>query len=206
MSLSYSSPLLRSKLHHRCCAGLLLIAAATLGLSGCDDSPQSQHIPDTTIRTAQEPVTAAQLPLSGYRDVLFTMPRKDIEAKYKCTVYEFSLNCQMPTKEDKEFVWFNFNEAGRMIYIKKELGYFDEKKSAPLLSQLDKMYGLSFEPTPKQVEDYFTGVKSSKNYMFAKGQVSFQIARSMNKTNQLMLIFYFPPDVGREMLSNLQNQ
>ena len=98
-----------------------------------------------------------------------------------------------------------FNEANRLIVIKRELGYFNAEHAQQIIERFTLKYGLDYEPTDGQESAFKAGLRKTKTYVFGKGQVAFQIGRSLNNRNELMLIYYFPEDVGATFAKSIQN-
>ena len=61
------------------------------------------------------------------------------------------------------------------------------------------------EESEGQESAFKAGLRKTKTYVFGKGQVAFQIGRSLNNRNELMLIYYFPEDVGATFAKSIQN-
>jgi hypothetical protein len=178
---------------------MALITAVVL--SGCskndsEKSKQGYWLPD-----AKE----EQLPLVAHNGISFTGSKDQIKNQYKCTEYESTLSCKIKVDDKEDHVWIMFNEANRLIVIKRELGYFNAEQAQQIIERFTLKYGLDYEPTEGQESAFKAGLRKTKTYVFGKGQVAFQIGRSLNNRNELMLIYYFPEDVGATFAKSIQN-
>jgi hypothetical protein len=170
-------------------------------LSGCskndtEKSKQGHWLPDTK---------EEQLPLVAHNGISFTGSKDQVKNQYKCTEYESTLSCKIKVDDKEDHVWIMFNEANRLIVIKRELGYFNAEQAQQIIERFTLKYGLDYEPTEGQESAFKAGLRKTKTYVFGKGQVAFQIGRSLNNRNELMLIYYFPEDVGATFAKSIQN-
>ena len=83
-----------------------------------------------------------------------------------------------------------------MVLMKKELGYYNKEIADTIIERLTIKYGLDYTPSEGQESAFAAGIRKSKTYIFGGGQVAFQIGRSLNNRNELMLVYFFPEDVG----------
>ena len=74
-----------------------------------------------------------------------------------------------------------------------------------IIERLTLKYGLDFEPTSGQESAFKAVLRKTKTYLFGKGQVAFQVGRSLNNRNELMLVYYFPEDVGATFAKSIQD-
>ena len=88
---------------------------------------------------------------------------------------------------------------------KKELGYFKKDVADSIIERFTSKYGLDYTPSEGQESAFAAGIRKSKTYIFGGGQVAFQIGRSLNNRNELMLIYYFPEDVGTTFAKSVMN-
>lgn len=172
-----------------------------LQLNGCgkdEESPTkpARWLPDTS---------AEQLPIQKYQGVNFAGSKEQIKNQFKCTEYELTLSCKIKVNGIEDHIWIIFNESNRVIVVKKELGYFNAEHAQQIIERFTLKYGLYYEPTTGQENAFKTGLRTTKTYLFGNGQVAFQVGRSLNNRNELMLIYYFPEDVGATFAKSIQN-
>lgn len=168
-------------------------------LSGCDAPKNYKNIITPEILD----VAPEKLPLKGYRGILFTMSKDDLTKQFGCNVYELTVGCDFYDGSKVDTAWVVFNEAGRIVFIKKDLGYFNQEVAQEILNRFNKKFPIASEPSPFVLNSYNIGLKDTLSYVYADGQVVFQIGRSYNKRNQLVNIFYFPPDIGASFLESV---
>jgi len=174
---------------------------SALIISGCgkgevEKSKPTAWLPDTK---------AEQLPILGYQGINFSGSKEQIKNQFNCTEYELTLSCKIKVDGNEDHVWAIYNESGRMILIKKELGYFNKEQAQQIIERFILKYGLDHEPTEGQLSAFNAGLRKTKTYLFGKGQVAFQVGRSLNNRNELMLVYYFPEDVGAAFANSIQN-
>lgn len=186
--------------YHRallCLTGSCLILVL---LTGCGDkTEQAQNkpwIPDTTV---------VKLPLEGNLGIPFNISKEEAKNQFACTEYDLTLSCKIKQGETEEQIWLIYNEAGRMVLMKKELGYFNKEVADQIIERFTIKYGLDYMPSEGQESAFSAGIRKSKTYVFAGGQVAFQIGRSLNNRNELMLVYYFPEDVGTTFAKSVMN-
>jgi hypothetical protein len=175
---------------------LLIAVLGACGKNDAENSKQSVWLPDTKVE---------QLPITGYQGVNFSGSKDQIKNQFNCTEYELTLSCKIKVNGKEDHVWVIFNESSRVIVIKKELGYFNAEQAQQIIERFTLKYGLDLEPTDGQESAYKAGLRKAKTYIFGNGQVAFQVGRSLNNRNELMLIYYFPEDVGATFAKSIQN-
>ena len=178
---------------------LVTLLAILVNACGQDESPSKKQVawlPDTK---------AEQLPITNYQGIRFSGSKEQIKNQFKCTEYELTLSCKLNFGGQEDHVWVIFNETGRVVLIKKELGYFNSEHAQQIIERLTLKYGLDFEPTSGQERAFKAGLRKTKTYLFGKGQVAFQVGRSLNNRNELMLVYYFPEDVGATFAKSIQD-
>ena len=179
---------------------LPLIICLCILMTACDAPVAHKNIITPEAKDLQEET----LPLKGYRGISFTLTKEEVIEKFKCTAYELTIGCPFFDGEKDEMLWITFNEAGRMILMKRDLGYFNYDQAQSLLTLFSKKYTVAYEPSPATLNTYKIGLKDTLSFVFANGQVVFQVGRSFNKRNELMNIFIFPEDVGATFLENVK--
>ena len=94
----------------------VLIFSIPLLIYGCTNNEKEANskpwLPDTTKVT---------LPLEDYLGIPFNTPREEAKEKFGCTAYELSFSCTIKNGDHEEQIWLIYNEAGRMVLMKKEL-------------------------------------------------------------------------------------
>jgi hypothetical protein len=178
----------------------VLILSVPLLIYGCTNNEKEANskpwLPDTAKVT---------LPLEGYLGIAFNTPREEAKEKFGCTAYELSFSCTIINGDHEEQIWLIYNEAGRMVLMKKELGYYNKTVADTIIERFTIKYGLDFSPTEGQESSFAAGIRKSKTYIFGGGQVAFQIGKSLNNRNELMLVYFFPEDVGTTFAKSVQN-
>jgi hypothetical protein len=171
---------------------------ALLSACGKNEEPAKTEVwlPDTKV---------VKLPMEDYATIPFNTTREDAKDKFGCTAYELSFSCKIKTDGKEEAIWLIYNEAGRLVLMKKELGYFNQNVADTIIERFTIKYGLDYTPSEGQESAFAAGIRKSKTYIFAGGQVAFQIGRSLNNRNELMLIYYFPEDVGSTFAKSVMN-
>ena len=176
-----------------------LIIIGYLLLTGCTNNESEANtkpwLPDTAV---------VKLPMEEYLGIPFNIAREEARDKFGCTAYELSLSCKIKNGDVEEQIWLIYNEAGRMVLMKKELGYFNKTVADTIIERFTIKYGLDFTPTEGQESAFAAGIRKSKTYIFGGGQIAFQIGRSMNNRNELMLVYFFPEDVGTTFAKSVQ--
>lgn len=175
---------------------LVFAFLSACGKNEAENSKQTAWLPDTQVE---------QLPITGYQGINFSGSKDQIKTQFNCTEYELTLSCKIKLNGKEDHVWVIFNESGRVIVIKKELGYFNAEQAQQIIERFTLKYGLDFEPTDGQESAFKAGLRKTKTYVFGKGQIAFQVGRSLNNRNELMLIYYFPEDVGATFATSIQN-
>jgi hypothetical protein len=169
-------------------------------LSACGDKEPAtkteQWLPDTKV---------VKLPFEEYAGITFNTSREDAKNIHGCTAYELSFSCKVPQDGKEEQIWLIYNEAGRMVLMKKELGYFNKEVADTIIERFSIKYGLDYQPSEGQESAFSAGIRKSKTYVFGGGQVAFQIGRSLNNRNELMLVYFFPEDVGTTFAKSVMN-
>ena len=172
----------------------------SLSLVACgnkeDQAKADIWLPDTKV---------VKLPMDDYAGVPFNTTREEAKEKYNCTAYELSFSCKIKADDKEETVWLIYNEAGRLVLMKKELGYFNKEVADTIIERFTIKYGLDYTPSEGQESAFAAGIRKSKTYVFGGGQVAFQIGRSLNNRNELMLIYFFPEDVGTTFAKSVMN-
>jgi uncharacterized lipoprotein YehR (DUF1307 family) len=172
----------------------------SLMLASCgNNEEQSQAevwLPDTKV---------VKLPMEDYAGIPFNTTREEAKEKFNCTAYELSFSCKVKVDDKEEGIWLIYNEAGRLVLMKKELGYFNKEVADTIIERLTIKYGLDYTPSEGQESAFAAGIRKSKTYVFGGGQVAFQIGRSMNNRNELMLVYFFPEDVGTTFAKSVMN-
>ena len=153
-------------------------------------------LPDTKV---------VQLPFDEYAGITFNTPREDAKNIHGCTAYELSFSCKVTQDGKAEQIWLIYNEAGRMVLMKKELGYYNKQVADTIIERFTIKYGLDYSPSEGQESAFAAGIRKSKTYVFGGGQVAFQIGRSLNNRNELMLVYFFPEDVGTTFAKSVMN-
>ncbi len=175
---------------------ILSIAITGLTLAACDAPKSHRNI----ITPDEKDFIVEKLPLRGYRGILFTMTKDEVIKQFGCTKYELTIGCPFFDGEKEEMLWVIFNEAGRMVLMKRDMGYFNYEKNQAILERFAKKYTVAYEPSPATLNAYQIGLRDTLSFVFADGQVAFQVGRSYNKRNELVNIYIFPPDVGATFL------
>ena len=177
-----------------------LTCACVVLLGACGDKVETANtkpwIPDTAV---------IKLPLEGYQGIPFNIAKEDAKKQFPCTEYELTLSCKIKEGNTEEQIWLIYNEAGRMVLMKKELGYYNKDAGDTIIERFTIKYGLDYTPSEGQESAFAAGIRKSKTYIFAGGQVAFQVGRSLNNRNELMLIYYFPEDVGTTFAKSVMN-
>jgi hypothetical protein len=179
---------------------ILTICTLAILLSACGKNEVQTKtevwLPDTKV---------VKLPMEDYATIPFNTTREDAKNIFGCTAYELSFSCKIKTDGKEETVWLIYNEAGRLVLMKKELGYYNKDIADTIIERFTIKYGLDYTPSEGQESAFAAGIRKSKTYIFAGGQVAFQIGRSLNNRNELMLIYYFPEDVGSTFAKSVMN-
>jgi hypothetical protein len=179
---------------------ILTLCALVTILSACGKNEEQAKteiwLPDTKV---------VKLPMEDYATIPFNTTREDAKDKFGCTAYELSFSCKIKTDGKEEAIWLIYNEAGRLVLMKKELGYYNKDVADTIIERFTIKYGLDYTPSEGQESAFAAGIRKSKTYIFAGGQVAFQIGRSLNNRNELMLIYYFPEDVGSTFAKSVMN-
>jgi hypothetical protein len=175
------------------CALVTLLCACG---KGEEQTKTEVWLPDTKV---------VKLPMEDYATIPFNTTREDAKDKFSCTAYELSFSCKIKTDGKEEAIWLIYNEAGRLVLMKKELGYYNKDVADTIIARFTIKYGLDYTPSDGQESAFAAGIRKSKTYIFAGGQVAFQIGRSLNNRNELMLIYYFPEDVGSTFAKSVMN-
>ena len=169
-------------------------------LTSCGEDKQQANtqswLPDTKV---------IKLPFEEYAGITFNTSREDALKIHGCTAYELSFSCKVPQDGKEEQIWLIYNEAGRMVLMKKELGYFNKEVADTIIERFSIKYGLDYQPSEGQESAFSAGIRKSKTYVFGGGQVAFQIGRSLNNRNELMLVYFFPEDVGTTFAKSVMN-
>ena len=178
----------------------LLPLVASLMLLACSQEKDAVKtevwVPDTKV---------VKLPMEEYATIPFNTTREEAKDKFGCTAYELSFNCKITADGKEEAFWLIYNEAGRLVLMKKELGYFNKEVADTIIERFTIKYGLDFTPSEGQESAFAAGIRKSKTYIFGGGQVAFQIGRSLNNRNELMLVYFFPEDVGTTFAKSVMN-
>lgn len=179
---------------------LSCLTCCLLLLAGCGDKAEQvttkPWLPDTAVM---------KLPLEGNLGIAFNLSKEEAKTQFPCTEYELTLSCKIKQGDTEEQIWLIYNEAGRMVLMKKELGYFNKEIADTIIERFTIKYGLDYTPSEGQESAFAAGIRKSKTYIFGGGQVAFQIGRSLNNRNELMLIYYFPEDVGTTFAKSVMN-
>ena len=187
-------PLYRA-LHH-----LSLVLLASTLLISCSQEKDAVKtevwVPDTKV---------VKLPMEEYATIPFNTTWEEAKDKFGCTAYELSFSCKITADGKEESFWLIYNEAGRLVLMKKELGYFNKEVADTIIERFTIKYGLDFTPSEGQESAFAAGIRKSKTYIFGGGQVAFQIGRSLNNRNELMLVYFFPEDVGTTFAKSVMN-
>jgi hypothetical protein len=175
-----------------------LALCATLFACGNNDSALKAEfwLPDTA---------TVKLPMEEYAGIPFNTTGQEAVEKFKCTQYDLTFSCKVKNGEKDEDLWLIYNEAGRMVLMKKELGYYKQEVADAIIERFAIKYGLDYKPSDGQESAFASGVRKTKTYVFGGGQVAFQIGRSLNNRNELMLVYFFPEDVGSTFAKSVMN-
>lgn len=169
-------------------------------LGACGDKGEQAKteiwMPDTKV---------VKMPMDDYIGIPFNTTREEAKEKYNCTAYELSFSCKVKYEGKEESIWLIYNEAGRMVLMKKELGYFSKEVADAIIERFTIKYGMDYSPSEGQESAFAAGIRKSKTYVFGGGQVAFQIGRSLNNRNELMLVYFFPEDVGTTFAKSVMN-
>ena len=172
----------------------------SLSLVACgnkeDQAKVEAWLPDTKV---------VKLPMDDYAGIPFNTTREEAKEKYNCTAYELSFSCKIKVDDKEEAIWLIYNEAGRLVLMKKELGYYNKQTGDTIIERFTIKYGLDYTPSEGQESAFAAGIRKSKTYVFGGGQVAFQIGRSLNNRNELMLVYFFPEDVGTTFAKSVMN-
>ena len=179
---------------------LLLAAGFGLLLTACGKNEEQAKaeiwLPDTKV---------VKLPMEEYAGIPFNTTREEAKEKFNCTAYELSFSCKIKVDGKEEAIWLIYNEAGRLVLMKKELGYYNQQIADTIIERFTIKYGLDYTPSEGQESAFAAGIRKSKTYVFGSGQVAFQIGRSLNNRNELMLVYFFPEDVGTTFAKSVMN-
>jgi hypothetical protein len=179
----------------------IILGLVCIGFLGGCDAPKTHK---NLMPVEANDTNIEQLPLKGYRGILFTMNKDEVIEKFGCASYELTIGCPFYDGIRDETLWVIFNESGRMILMKRDMGYFNYEESQAILNRFTKKYTVAYEPSPATLNTYKIGLRDTLSFVFANGQVVFQVGRSYNKRNELTNIFIFPPDVGDKFLENVR--
>jgi hypothetical protein len=178
----------------------LLATSLTLLIVACgnkeDQAKTEIWLPDTKV---------VKMPMDDYAGIPFNTTRDEAKEKFNCTAYELSLSCKVKVDDKEESIWLIYNEAGRLVLMKKELGYYNKEIADTIIERLTIKYGLDYTPSESQESAFAAGIRKTKTYVFGGGQVAFQIGRSLNNRNELMLVYFFPEDVGTTFAKSVMN-
>lgn len=162
-----------------------------------EDRPVAEvWVPDTT------PV---KMPMDDYAGIPFNTSSEEAKDKFNCTAYELSFRCKIKNGAKEEEVWLIYNEAGRMVLMKKDLGYYNKEIADTIIERFTIKYGLDYIPSEGQESAFAAGIRKSKTYIFGGGQAAFQVGRSLNNRNELMMVYFFPEDVGTTFAKSVMN-
>ena len=179
---------------------LACILIFCLMLTACGDGNEQAKtevwLPDTKV---------VKLPMDDYAGIPFNTTREEAKEKFNCTAYELSFSCKIKIDDKEESIWLIYNEAGRLVLMKKELGYYNQQIADTIIERFTIKYGLDYTPSEGQESAFAAGIRKSKTYVFGGGQVAFQIGRSLNNRNELMLVYFFPEDVGTTFAKSVMN-
>ena len=179
---------------------LILATTVTLFIAACgnkeDPAKAEIWLPDTKV---------VKMPMDDYAGIPFNTTREEAKEKFNCTAYELSFSCKVKVDDKEEAIWLIYNEAGRLVLMKKELGYYNKEIADTIIERLTIKYGLDYTPSEGQESAFAAGIRKSKTYVFGGGQVAFQIGRSLNNRNELMLVYFFPEDVGTTFAKSVMN-
>jgi hypothetical protein len=177
-----------------------ILGLMTISLLACgnNETPTQAEVwlPDTA---------AVKLPMEEYAGIAFNTSGQEAVDKFKCTQYDLTYSCKVKNGEKDEDLWLIYNEAGRMVLMKKELGYYKKEVADAIIERLTIKYGLDYSPSEGQESAFASGVRKTKTFVFGGGQVAFQIGRSLNNRNELMLVYFFPEDVGATFAKSVMN-
>lgn len=178
-------------------AALCILIALLCACSAKEEQAKTEvWLPDTKV---------VKMPMEDYAGIPFNTTREEAKEKYNCTAYELSFSCKMKHGDQEESIWLIYNEAGRLVLMKKELGYFKKDVADTIIERFTIKYGLDYTPSEGQESAFAAGIKKSKTYVFGGGQVAFQVGRSLNNRNELMLVYFFPEDVGTTFAKSVMN-
>jgi hypothetical protein len=175
----------------------LALCATLFSCGNNDPAPKAEvWLPDTAV---------VKLPMEEYAGIPFNTSGEEAIEKLKCTKYDLTYSCKVKNGEKEEDIWLIYNEAGRMVLMKKELGYYKKEVADAIIERLSIKYGLDYSPSEGQESAFASGVRKTKSYVFGGGQVAFQVGRSLNNRNELMLVYFFPEDVGATFAKSVMN-
>jgi len=174
-----------------------LIVVSLVACGNNDPVPKAEvWLPDTIV---------VKLPMEEYAGIPFNTSGQEAIEKFKCTQYDLTYSCKVKNGEKEEDLWLIYNEVGRMVLMKKELGYYKQEVAEAIIERFTIKYGLDYSPSAGQESAFSSGVRKTKSYVFGGGQVAFQIGRSLNNRNELMLVYFFPEDVGTTFAKSVMN-
>ena len=186
-----------TKLHTLKLFSLVLVSLIAVACGNKEEQAKAEvWLPDTKV---------VKLPMDDYAGIPFNTTREEAKEKFNCTAYELSFSCKIKVDDKEEAIWLIYNEAGRLVLMKKELGYFNKEIADTIIERFTIKYGLDYTPSEGQESAFAAGIRKSKTYVFGGGQVAFQIGRSLNNRNELMLVYFFPEDVGTTFAKSVMN-
>jgi hypothetical protein len=88
--------------------------------------------------------------LEEYAGIPFNTSGQEAIEKFKCTQYDLTYSCKVKNNEKEEDLWLIYNEAGRMVLMKKELGYYKKDVADAIIERFTIKYGLDYSPSEGQ--------------------------------------------------------
>jgi len=82
-------------------------------------------LPDTKV---------VKMPMDDYAGIPFNTTREEAKEKFNCTAYELSFSCKVKVDDKEEAIWLIYNEAGRLVLMKKNWVTTTSKLPIRLLS------------------------------------------------------------------------
>ena len=88
--------------------------------------------------------------MEEYAGIPFNTSGQEAIEKFKCAQYDLTYSCKVKNNEKEEDLWLIYNEAGRMVLMKKELGYYKKDVADAIIERFTIKYGLDYSPSEGQ--------------------------------------------------------